>query len=82
MNNLQFNASASLYLKCSSTIGSGDIINKINSQFSQSFDSMVLISQYALTFNDRIPNFQSANFLLPFTQATTTINSVKTATQL
>lgn len=31
MNNLQFNSSASLYLKCSSAFGTGDMVQQINS---------------------------------------------------
>lgn len=74
LENLQFNTSASLYTKCSYPNGTGDMIDKINTQFTQSFQSIDLIADYTLKFNDLIPNFQAANFQQPFDETTTLLN--------
>lgn len=70
---LQFNYSAPLFTKCSVTAGTGDVIDKVNSGFSQAFNAIDLLATYTLKFNDLIPNFQSANFLRPFTESATLI---------
>ena len=72
-SSLMFNSSAVLFTKCSSTSGTGDMIDKINSQFTNSFKAIDLLSTYTLQFNELIPNFQPANFARPFTQAATLI---------
>lgn len=64
--NLQFNSSAVLFTKCSYTNGTGDMIDKLNTQFTRSFQSIDLISDYTLKFNDLIPNFQTSKFQKPF----------------
>lgn len=43
-NSLLFNSSASLFTKCSYSTGTGDIIDQINPQFSESFAAIDLIS--------------------------------------
>ena len=79
---LLFNSSGNLFAKCSPTTGSGDIIYNLNAEFYIPFQSINLISSYTLKFNNLVPNFQTANFQKPFTEAAAVITQVKTTVKL
>ena len=59
--------------------GSGKMMDKLNLQFSNSFDQMNVIAQGTQPFNDKIPSFTSDNIDAPFTSASTVISLVNNA---
>ena len=56
--------------------GDGDMITQLNDNFTDPFNSIVLISRKTLQFNDLIPSFSTDALENPFTQGAAVIDSV------
>lgn len=59
--------------------GNGNLINKIDSSFSTSFDQINTIAKGTQLFNSIIPDYTASNLADPIISATTIVNKIETA---
>ena len=74
---LKFSGAAPLYQDCYGEGATGNMVQYMNPDFSNDLVAMTLIATSTLQFNDLIPNFNTANFNQPFTQAAAVVLKVK-----